>query len=381
MALSQRRLRLHLDRLAGHHSADPSVFVDPCRHLPVASQMTNAPWKCAVCRRLVKKVVEYCPGCGGHWIATQDSSYHHNASASSSATWEWEDWNSWEGGQARALRQRSQSRQRSTSRKQKEKGKGHGGKQGKAGKPGKGSKNQDTVLAPSPFAPYPMPATMTPWPTVEAPATNAAQLANAQPPMNNELVIALKRAYPDGLPQDVQDLVDRSSDTAAKQITRDLHAATTSLGKARKALRDAQAAEASHRQAWLKHLREATKHWAEQLDQFRRKQIQFQEAKIRASQEVEAARKLIQALNSQTAAKDAPAMTVEELDDPKLVDTDVKEEEELKKTLQSTLMACAEASGVAAKVTEEITIPSDDEKDGSATKRPRGGPGTPPPSS
>ena len=156
---------------------------------------------------------------------------------------------------------------------------------------------------------------------------------------------------------------------------------TTALGKARKALRDAQAAETSHRQAWLKHLREATKQWGEQLDQYRRRQTSFQEAKMRASQEVEAARKLIQSLNSQTATKDAISTAVEEVDDAKATDAEVQEEEELKKILQVTLTACAEATGLQLKKgpADEIVIHSDDEGQG-GSKRPRqdGATGQPP---
>ncbi len=135
-------------------------------------------------------------------------------------------------------------------------------------------------------------------------------------------------------------------------------------------MRDAQTAETAHRQAWLKHLKEATKQWGEQLDHYRRRQIALQEAKMRAGQEVEAARKLIQALNSQTAAKETMATAVEDVDETKVTDAEMQEEEELRKALQVTLTVCAEASGVQIKGNEEIIIHSDDET-ATAAKRAR----------
>ena len=179
------------------------------------------------------------------------------------------------------------------------------------------------------------------------------------PQPNTELIAALKRAYPEGLPSEVQDLIEKNTESTSKQLTKDLHSATTSLGRARKALREAQSAESAHRQAWLRHLKDATKQWEEQLDLYRRKQSQFQEAKLRASQEVEAARKLIQSLNSATAPKETATAPVEEVEDVK---TGVAEaqEEDLKRSLQTTLTACAQAAGLEMQ-TEEILINSDDE--------------------
>ena len=280
--------------------------------------------------------------------------------------WNWNSWESAANPRSQRPRQRSASRQRSTSQKASQKGKGKGKKGGKV---------QETAMAPSPFAPYPTSPTSAPWPGQEMTPSAPSTLATTQPPMNGELINALKRAYPEGLPPDVQDLVDKTSDNTSRQLTRDLHSATTSLGRARKAFREAQAAEIAHRQAWLKHLKEATKQWEEQLDQFRRKQSQFQESKLRAGQEVEAARKLIQALNSQTAAKDTAAPLPEETEE-KVVPVDAQEEEDLKRALQTTLVACAEATGVQfPALTEEIQINSDDEEKRTSAKRPKGGDG------
>ena len=209
---------------------------------------------------------------------------------------------------------------------------------------------------------------MTPWPPLDSTSSavpslaSLATLAPAATP-NGELISALKKAYPDGLPQEVQDVIDKNSDTNARQLTKDLHSATTALGRARKAYRDAQAAETAHRQAWLKHLKEATKQWEEQLDQYRRKQTQFQEAKMKAGQEVETARKTIQALNSHTTASGTTA-PMEDLEEVKPGAGEAQEEEDLKQSLQSALIACAEATGIQMKKPiDEIQIHSDGEEE------------------
>lgn len=205
-----------------------------------------------------------------------------------------------------------------------------------------------------------MPA-LPPWPTSEAAGCSTTlPTPTPAPQPNTELIAALKRAYPEGLPSEVQELIEKNTESVSKQLTKDLHSATTSLGRARKALREAQSAESAHRQAWLKHLKEATKQWEEQLDLYRRKQSQFQEAKLRAGQEVEAARKLIQSLNSATAPKETVTTPVEELEEVKTGVAEAQEEEELKRSLQTTLTACAQAAGLEM-TTEEITINTDDE--------------------
>ena len=292
----------------------------------------------------MKMMVEFCPDCGEHWSSVQDRQYKHGQAQSG---WWWSSWE--DGSTTRTPSQHRSQRTRPRSTSQRTKGKGKGGKNKE-----KAQKGVEGVTAPSPFALYPAPPTATPWPAIEATPTGIPTSSNA--PVNNELIGALKRAYPEGLPPEVQDLVDRTSDTAARQLTKDLHSATTSFGKARKSMRDAQTAETAHRQAWLKHLKEATKQWGEQLDHYRRRQIALQEAKMRAGQEVEAARKLIQALNSQTAAKETMATAVEDVDETKVTDAEMQEEEELRKALQVTLTVCAEASGVQIKGNEEIII-------------------------
>lgn len=257
---------------------------------------------------------------------------------------------------------RSASRQRSASRT-------------KGGKPGKGGKNpkktETPPAVPSPFAPYPVPQSLAPWPAPDSASSAVPALASMTSPQaapNLELINALKKAYPEGLPQEVQEVIDKTSDTTARQLTKDLHSATTALGRARKSYRDAQAAETAHRQAWLRHLKEATKQWEDQLDQYRRKQSQFQEAKIKAGQEVEAARKMIQSLNSQTTASGTTA-PMEDFDDVKPGAGEAQEEEDLKQSLQNALIACAEATGLQVKKVDEIQIHSDGEEAEQQRKR------------
>ena len=76
----------------------------------------------------------------------------------------------------------------------------------------------------------------------------------------------------------------------------------------------------------------------------------------------EATGQLIQSLNSATAPKESVTAPVEEVEEVKTGVAEAQEEEELKRSLQSTLTACAQAAGLEMQ-TEEITIHSDDEMD------------------
>ncbi len=169
------------------------------------------------------------------------------------------------------------------------------------------------------------------------------------------------------MPQDVKELLDRHEATGAKQVTKDLHTATTMLGKAQKALKDAQQQRHSHRAAWISHRTESVKIWASQLEEFRKRQMTPREAEQKATQDIKAARTNIQQLN-QTAGNNQMAEvadnTQEEHADPNM-DT---VESQLRSKLQQTLTQCANALGV----TQPIEIPSDpDNEEATRAKRAR----------
>ncbi len=86
-----------------------------------------------------------------------------------------------------------------------------------------------------------------------------------------------------------------------KQITKELHAATTALGKARKSHQEATESRRQLRASWLHHLEESAKAWESQLEHFKSNMAMLQEQEDKAVQEVAMAQKTIQQLNAQGA--------------------------------------------------------------------------------
>ena len=329
--------------------------------------LEKMPWRCAPCRRLVKASQLYCPSCGGWWEETVDPHYVHQDRTAQrwESSWQWTD-----GAREapRSPRKRSSSvrgrSNRQTQGKDRSKGSKGGGKQDAKGKDAKG--------APSPFGPasYLQSGSATPWPLMDfspfqppaagsqlttsttSGATTAATTAGAQ-----ELVQALKKAYQDvsTMPSNVREVLEKVEASDARQVTKDLHAATTALGKARKSHQEAAESKRLLRTSWLKHLEESAKAWEAQLEHFRKHMASLQDQEARALQAVAVAQKTIQQLNAQ-GGKD---QVQDEQLAPETMDSaamDV-EEETLRKRVQQTMKTCLGALGV------EVQEISDEEKD------------------
>ena len=230
-------------------------------------------------------------------------------------------------------------------------GKG-GGKQEAKGKDAKG--------APSPFgpAPYMQSGSTTPWPIMDfspfqSPtagsqlatsatpgATTAAATAGAQ-----ELVQALKRAYQDvgSMPSGIREVLEKVEASDARQVTKDLHAATTALGKARKSHQEAAESKRLLRTSWLKHLEESAQTWEAQLEHFRKSMAYLQDQEAKALQEVAVAQKTIQQLNVQGGRDQVQdEQPAPETLDPAAMDV---EEEMLRKRVHQTMKTCLGALG------------------------------------
>ncbi len=308
----------------------------------------NAGWKCYACRRMNKKNAAFCQLCGGSW---------EECAQEQPNGWTWEK------------EPRPSPRKRSVSRRSKPKGSSKGkSDKGKSGKP--------TEESPSPFGQYTSTTPTSPWPQFDtSPFTNLVVKETGQssqsstttmPTQMTDLVTALKKAYPDGseLPPGVKEALEKCDQAGQRQITRDLHSATTALGKARKALKEAAEAKKSLRNSWTQHLRESITMWETQLDQFRRSLNQLQEAEMKATADIAAAQKAIQSLN-----KDAEFETVEK-EEPTAKQE--KEEIDLQKQLHMALTSSAAAIGITLEAPTEIVISDTENPDGNhAAKRPR----------
>ena len=208
-----------------------------------------------------------------------------------------------------------------------------------------------------------------PFQSQQSSSTTATAPQPAQTPVNTgtqDLVIALKKAFQDTtMPPGVREAMEKLDASDTKQITKDLHAATTALGKARRTHQEAAESRRQLRASWLRHLEESAKSWESQLEHFRTSMAQLQDQEARALQEVSTAQKTIQQLNQQ-GAKDAvvPDEQQTEVQDVTAMDA---EEEALRKRVHQAMSLCLAASG------GEIQEISDDEnKDAkNPAKRPR----------
>ena len=285
------------------------------------------PWRCKTCWRLIKAKQQYCPSCGGWWGDVNDTTYQKRPSQVQQ-DWQWNEW------EETTPRQRN-ARKRSNSTRSKGRGKGKSKDKGKE-KPTEGSQ-------PSPFATMPLP---------EVPAGPFAptnlHLALPEPAASgsNELLSAIRRAFPDtqSMPTEIKEALERSEGQVSKQLTSELHRATSSMGKAQRTLKELMDAKERHRLQWLQHLGESLKSWRLQLDSYDAKQSEFADSITKARKDMEASHVMIQTLNARAAGKPVPAHletsvpadTAEDLShiqDP--------EERALRKSLHGLLAECA----------------------------------------
>ena len=336
---------------------------------------THPPWKCAPCKRMVKGKDLHCPGCGYHWTSCADQS--HGESKES-----WQSETSYQQGSSRRRRRtRSQSAHRKATEESvsQKKGKGKGTGKGKE----KGGEIPSGYVPPTPFSNYQNQASsLTPWisealnsgsgdnstPQVAAPGTSSSASAS------NELVAALVRAYPDRdqMPKDVRELIDRTNSMTARSITKDLHAETSNLGKAKKMLQEITEAKRAHKQAWTQHLLESVELWKKQLQDYTQQQASLAEKENKAIRDIQSANKAIQALNLQAAEGEKATPTPTELVPTTSVEAQIRKDKEtadLQKQLQKAFQDCMEVSGL--KINKDIEEVLDSDGEDGNRKRPR----------
>ena len=238
------------------------------------------------CRIMNKKNAEFCQKCGGYWTECHEGE---------SRSWTWT-----------ASSDSHSARRRSKPNHSKGKGGGKdpGAKEKGAGKESS-AKGNTGKNASSPFAYLPTSNTMAPWPILDfeqfqqAPATPTVQQQQVNQ-STQDLVLALKKAFPEtaSIPPALRKAMEKVESSGNRQITKDLHAATSALGRARKAHQEAHDARAKLRASWMKHLQESLRAWESQLDSYRMNMAKLQDAEAKALQEVSNAKRTIQQLNS-----------------------------------------------------------------------------------
>ena len=383
MVLNLSRLKKVRQTLSAHHSRD--------RHFlsSISKQIMETelwPWRCLNCQRINKKQAMKCVVCAAHWTSgtrhsTQPKPQQQHSQNASWAEWgEWSrEWDEWEDAEDSRRWDRSQARSHSQASTKSAKSdayqnqKSHKGKrnqkkgQGKGGR-GKAKDSANASMLQSPFTP--LASELPPWPSLEGAAANlmpsvatssspfTAIQANETIAQKREVVSALKTAYTDSaqMPQDTRDLIakmetdiEKLEKEHAKATTKNLHSATTALGKAQKTLTETLEAKRVHRARWTKHVAEAAKTWEGQLHQYRQQQASLQETAAKARADIEGARNAIQALSSKatqaTLAAMPPITAVTAETEDLTLDPD-NEEEAMQQQLQTVLQSCAASLGL-----------------------------------
>ena len=95
------------------------------------------------------------------------------------------------------------------------------------------------------------------------------------------------------MPEELRDLVEKANLQSSKSITKDLHSATSSLGKSKKLLQEVVEAKKAHKQAWTRHLTESLELWQKQLQDFTQQQAMLAEKENKAIRDIQLANKSI----------------------------------------------------------------------------------------
>ena len=177
---------------------------------------------------------------------------------------------------------------------------------------------------------------------------------------------ALRKAYPDPstMPEETKKLVDKTDKEYGRRGIKNLHQASTYLGKVKEHLGDVTDKRRAHRSLWMKHLSHGIQVWEQQLEEYRKHQANLAEQAAKARSEITATSRIIQQLSytaggaaaSSAAAAAATQPPILTIDAEETVEESVdKEEETLRLQLQSVLRNCAGSLGleIAAKKIEE----------------------------
>ncbi|CAL1163980.1 unnamed protein product, partial [Cladocopium goreaui] len=250
--------------------------------------------------------------------------------------------------------------------------KAKGNSKGKKGKQGKSQSKQNDQM--SPFQAEPK--SFAPWTTLDTSAFTPSTTLSPNPfaaassslvAQDQEWVEALKRAYPDPalMPEETKLLVEKAEKTHGRKGIKNLHQATTYLGKVKDHLSEVSDHRRAHRALWMKHMAAGIQIWEQQLDEFRKHQAFLTEQASKARQEITATSRIIQQLSHTAGGTSAPPpLTVVTAEvEEHTEDAADKEEETLRTNLQAVLRNCAGSLGLdieppkAVEVVEEVEAP------------------------
>ena len=327
------------------------------------------PWRCH-CGRINKKWAVECAICYSPW--SEGTRHPTQPKPKEEYNWSSQAWEEWDNGQSRSA-SRSSTRYRQDYQdynyqmplqsQSKAKGKGRKGK----------TKNTTQQAQASPFQTDS--TGFAAWPALDSTAFTPSSSLTPSPfaltgassliAERQEWAEALRKAYPDPstMPEETKKLVDKTDKEYGRRGIKNLHQASTYLGKVKEHLGDVTDKRRAHRSLWMKHLAQGIQVWEQQLEEYRKHQANLAEQAAKARSEITATSRIIQQLSytaggatASSAAMAAAQPPIVTIDAEETVEDSVdKEEETMRLQLQSVLRNCAGSLGleIDAKKTEE----------------------------
>ena len=320
------------------------------------------PWRCS-CGRINKKWAVECAVCYAPWTEGTKHPTQPKAKTSEKYGWNSYGWEAWEDQDHSRSASRTSSRryyagqdypQAAQSASSQMPAKSKGNAKGMKGKKGKGQGKQKdqaspfqaerksftpwTMMDASPFMPS---TTLSPNPFA---ATSSALIAQDQ-----AWVEALRKAYPDPaqMPEETKILVEQAEKTHGRKGIKNLHQATTHLGKVKDHLGEVSEHRRAHRALWMKHMSAGIQIWEQQLEEYRKHQAFLTEQATKARSEITATSRIIQQLSHTAGGAAVPSTpVVQPVEEDPPEDAVDKEEENMRTQLQAVLRNCAGSLGL-----------------------------------
>jgi len=280
--LNHNQLKRLLATLNSHHSRDLQLI----RRIEVAmASSKKEPWRCFICRRLVKGNAQFCPECGRHWQECADSSFVSNHPethqgdhfAGDSYHPQWHGKHSYSQSPRRRQNKAPAQQRGSTPRGKGSKGQGRkGGLKGKDASKGMNQQQPGPYLAPPPPPALPEWAVGqgdTAWPIPPSSSTPAVAnppmvLAPSQAETQLKQVLAVLKQNADSLPPQIQAVVKDTNIKESKHQIKDMHQAVTELGKAQRQLEEALSDRSQSLASWRQFLHASVQRWSEYTKRF-----------------------------------------------------------------------------------------------------------------
>ena len=358
--------------LSKHHSKDKHFINQLKVAMDTESMDANQeyyPWRCP-CGRINKKWAVECAICSAPW--TEGSRHPTQPKKKEEYNWGTYAWDEWDDGQSR-----SSSRSSTRYRQDYPQTNAQMPTQGKNKTKGKGKTGKESGKKATQASPFQADATsFSAWPVMDTSAFTPASHLSPNPfavtgtssliAERQEWAEALRRAYPDPatMPEDTKRLVEKTEKEYGRRGIKNLHQATTYLGKAKEHLGEVTDKRRAHRALWMKHLSQGIQVWEKQLEEYRKHQSLLAEQAAQARNEITATSRIIQQLShtagsaSASLAAATPPVTVTVPDADETAEEQVdKEEETMRLQLQSILRNCAGSLGL------EVTLNKNEETD------------------